>query len=289
MLKFLPFRSFSKSQLFFRLRTPFATSPEEPKPKKKLTEDEKRSQFEAFTDSFFEVLKKEKAPSTKKGIDYTYNSRVIYSNNVDQKILSSNTRSRFLIGALWTCLGYASFAYIHPLVTIIPAWFASGSFLAYFLANNYAKKLVYQINISEDQKSLEIMVAKGKNKEIKAKIEDMDLFDIIELKDRKGKKESENQEKLSNNFVAVFDVRDEKGKNYNELRLFIESQNIKVENMDLFKFVLIGNQAEVDKFRFVSEKEKVRELEKENKEMDRKIEEEFERIKKETEVAEEKK
>jgi hypothetical protein len=117
------------------------------------------------------------------------------------------------------------------------------------------------------------------SKEIKAKIEDMDLFDIVELKERNPKRNEEK--KISNNFVAVFDVKDEKGKMLNALRLFIEQNNITIENMDLFKYVLMGNQSEVDKFKFIEMKEKVKEEEKEAKEIDKKIEEEFERIKKE--------
>jgi hypothetical protein len=146
------------------------------------------------------------------------------------------------------------------------------------MGNSYAKKLVSQIDLSEDQKNLMIKVVKG-SKEIKAKIEDMDLFDIVELKERNPKRNEEK--KISNNFVAVFDVKDEKGKMLNALRLFIEQNNITIENMDLFKYVLMGNQSEVDKFKFIEMKEKVKEEEKEAKEIDKKIEEEFERIKKE--------
>jgi len=276
-------RAFPKFRLIFQTRALFTTNPDPQNSSKPLDSTAERSKFEDFTESFFEVLKQSKKnqpinKENKEGIDYQYSSRTIYHNKIDTKIFNSNNRTRFAIGTLWIVIGYATFVYIHPLITIIPAWFSSGSYLGYFMGNSYAKKLVSQIDLSEDQKNLMIKVVKG-SKEIKAKIEDMDLFDIVELKERNPKRNEEK--KISNNFVAVFDVKDEKGKMLNALRLFIEQNNITIENMDLFKYVLMGNQSEVDKFKFIEMKEKVKEEEKEAKEIDKKIEEEFERIKKE--------
>lgn len=214
---------------------------------------------------------------------------MIYKNHIDPRIFNSNNRSRLVLGSLWSIIGYGSFAYIHPLITVIPAWFASGAFLGYFMGKSYAKKLVHQIDLSEDQKSVSILCVKGK-KEIRAKVQDMDLFDIVEVKDRnQSAKEAEKEAgKVSANFIAVFDVKDENGKELNALRLFIDQRNVRIENMDLFRHVMAGNQAEVEKFRFVEPGEIAREQEKEQKEMDKSIEEEFERIKKEAEEKERK-
>lgn len=154
------------------------------------------------------------------------------------------------------------------------------------MGNSYSKKLVWQIDISQDQKGLGIKVVNGK--EIKVKIEDMDLFDIVELKERNPKGKEKEPKAVSNNFVAVFDVKDEKGKEITGMRLFIEPQHIKVENMDLFKHILLGNREEVDKFQFVEPEQRAKEQEKDAKEIDKKIEEEFERIKKEAEEKKEK-
>lgn len=282
-------RSISHLPRFLPLRAFFSEAPNPKisnKPESSTSSTDERSQFDNFAESFFEILKKsdKKAPFSKLSeTNYSYHSRTIYHNKVDPKIFTSNTKYKFVLGTLWVCISYASFIYIHPLITILPLWFASGSFIGFFLGNNYAKKLVHKIIISEDQKNVSIYVAKGKNQEIKAKIEDMDLFDIVELKDRTNNKENEKVEKLSNNFVAVFDLIDIKGNTLNELRLFIEPKNIEIENIDLFKNIMMGNQEAVDKFKFIEENVRQKEEEKEEKDLERKIEEEFERIKQENE------
>lgn len=274
-------RFLRKPRFLLPIRASFSETPKDPK--NPTDEASDKSKFEDFTDSFFEVLKNAtKSTQTQK----IFSSRTIYHNKLDPKIFISNNRTRLAIGSLWLVIGYASFAYIHPIVTLIPAWFASGSFLGFFMGNSYSKKLVWQIDISQDQKGLGIKVVNGK--EIKVKIEDMDLFDIVELKERNPKGKEKEPKAVSNNFVAVFDVKDEKGKEMTGMRLFIEPQHIKVENMDLFKHILLGNQEEVDKFQFVEPEQRAKEQEKDAKEIDKKIEEEFERIKKEAEEKKEK-
>lgn len=280
MLKFSRFPKFLlRNQVFFR----FSEKSSPNKGNDPSSKSSERSQFEQFTDSFFKLMKQNDKNSSEINleVDYRYYSRTIYYNKVDPQIFKSNTRYRLVGGVLWMIIGYASFIYIHPLITIIPAWFASGCFLGYFLGNSYAKKLVYKMDLSPDQKFLTLYVAKG-NKSVKVKIEDMDLFDIAELKPKNEKKEktdSEQPQKISNYFVAIFDAKDEKGKSINGLRAFMNPTNINIENMDLFKQVLVGNQEEVEKFHYVDENEK----KKEEKELDEKITEEFERIKKESE------
>ena len=282
----LPLKKTSNKIFYFIQTNSFSEGSYNKKSQTKDQDSSDKSKFEQFTDSFFEILKREKGTLNEGPINYNYSSRVIYSNNIDPKLLLSNTRTRLIMTFLWTFLGYASFVYIHPLVTLIPAWFGSGNFLAFILAKNYANKLVCQVLISEDQKYVEMKVSKLKSKPIRAKIEDMDLYDIMELKEKTTNKDPNQHKKLSNSFVAIFDVNDEKGSSFHELRLFIEPKNINIENMDLFKYVLNGNQTEVDKFRFLEEQERIKEIEKENHEIDKKIEEEFERIKQEAEPEE---
>lgn len=280
MLKFSRFpKSLLRKQVFFC----FSEKSDPNKVNNTSSNASERSQFEQFTDSFFKLLKQndKKYSEANIDVDYRYYSRTIYHNKVDPQIFKSNTRYRLVGGVLWMLIGYASFIYIHPLITVLPAWFASGCFLGYFLGNSYAKKLVYQMDLSPDQKYLTLYVAKG-NKSLNVKIEDMDLFDIAELKsknDKKEKADSEQPKQISNYFVAIFDAKDEKGKSINGLRAFINPSSISIENMDLFKQILVGNQEEVEKFHYVDENEK----KKEEKELDEKISEEFERIKKESE------
>lgn len=139
------------------------------------------------------------------------------------------------------------------------------------MANSYERKVVKLIKLSYDKKTVEMQVLKGRKKNFICKIEDVDMTDIVDIGRGKGEE----------NFVVTFDAKDLDGNQRKQLRVFIEPGITNIENYELLKSVLLGNEEEVGKFEFDENLKKKKE--EEEKQLDNKIEEEFERIKKEAE------
>lgn len=156
-------------------------------------------------------------------------------------------------------------------LALLPAFLASGSILSLIMANNYEKRVVKFIKLNLSQKTVEIQVLKGRKKNFTCKIEDVDMTDIVDI----GRRKEEET------FVVTFDATDIDGNQRKQLRIFIEPGITNIENYDLLKSVLLGNEEEVGTFELDENLKKNKE--EEEKALDKKIEEEFERIKKEAE------
>jgi hypothetical protein len=245
--------------------------------------------FSKYANSFFNYLRGEQNPNEK-----TYSSLKIFSSRINLKYISASVQAQLYYTLFFSGIGYLVYNYVHVYLTAVPLWLASGSFVGFFMANSYAKKMVHQIELVDTSgEYVKLHVARGRHKEIICKIEDIELLDVFSLQPKKmpvATENSEEQEQSSEsnkkaigkgNFVANFHVDDINGKKFSNLRMIIDDKVCDIENVELLKHILLGDADEVKKFRFDdSFREKVL---KEDQEYEKQIEEEFHRIKREKE------
>lgn len=245
--------------------------------------------FSKYANSFFNYLRGEQNPNEK-----TYSSLNIFSSRINLKYISASVQAQLYYTLFFSGIGYLVYNYVHVYLTIVPLWLASGSFVGFFMANSYAKKMVHKIELVDTSgEYVKLHLAKGRHKEVICKIEDIELLDVFSLQPKKvpaavagENNENEDQEPRKNafgkgNFVATFHVDDVNGKKFANLRMIIDDKICDIENVELLKHILLGENDEVQKFKFDdSFKQNVL---KEDQEYERQIEQELERIKKEKE------
>ncbi len=144
---------------------------------------------------------------------------------------------------LWIFIGTLTFLFIHPFVSIIPAWICSGNMLSTFMTNKFAKNLVYKIILSKENVNLVHIFIALKQKEIVCEIKKMELKDVKEITDKNKKK-----------YIVEFEVPNQKGKKQLG-KIYLDFDLNRIENVEIFKYILTADAEAVKNMKFV-EKEK---------------------------------
>ena len=174
-------------------------------------------------------------------------SLTAFDNKMDVKMFNSQYNYYKLNSVVWIFIGTLTFLFIHPLVSVIPAWVSSGNMLSTFLTNKFAKKLVYKMVLSKENKDLvEIFVAL-KQRELVANVKNVEMKEIKEMDVEKKKK-----------FIVTFDVLTEKGKMEKGLKFYVDFEHNRIENFKLFEYILTADLEKLKEMQTDEVKEEIK-------------------------------
>lgn len=166
------------------------------------------------------------------------NKYLAFDNKMDTIMFNSQYRFYQFNSVIWLVIGTLTFIYIHPLASFIPAWISSGNIFSTFLTNKFAKTLVYKIMLSEENKNLAHIFIALKQKEIVCQIKNIQLKEIKEIEDADKKMK----------YVITFETVSAKQKIEKNLKIYLDLDRVRVENIDLFNYIMTSDSSHLSSF-----------------------------------------
>jgi hypothetical protein len=172
-------------------------------------------------------------PSDEKMTNKIYRNTTIFLNKkIDVPGFLSYKRYFVATIAFWIALGGLSFAYLHPLAALIPSWFASGNMLSFYLSTSFAMKLIYKIDLDNELGNKVNLFAILRKKPLEIFVRDIKITQVEKVTDKEEV------------YIVKFNAKDKNGKQIKDAKIFFPV-NIFIENNELFKNILLGNEEEV--------------------------------------------
>lgn len=174
-----------------------------------------------------------------------YNDYIAFNTKVDLKYLNAQYKLYKINIFTWITIGTLVFIYVHPIASFIPAWIASGNMHPLFLAYKYSRKNVSKITLSQNNPEIINIVLALKEKEIQCQVKNIELKNFEEIYVEKKPK-----------YVISFDVTSLQNKKIQDLKIFLDSEHMRVENFQLFKYILSSDVEKIKSMTYVKKEEK---------------------------------
>ena len=132
-----------------------------------------------------------------------------------------------------------------------------GQSVVFLRAQKYLRSIVYKMEYIQKSKQIRLHKVIGKHKLIETHAENIHLKDVINNDSSYRQQHNSQNNQDFQSFIVLFDVLNHPDQHqspqplFKDLKLLVEPQMSEVENIDLFRTILNGDQEELDQFYFI--------------------------------------
>lgn len=203
---------------------------------------EQQELYDHFFGTIKQSLQRTVADPTK------YQNAVIYYNKIGGEFVKGNAYSSIVTSGIWMILSVVTYQFVHPYAAVIPGWFFTGGMLKVSLGFQFLQKISQKIVLHKSKES--VSITQANNKQIHCKIKDISLNGIYE-KTRRGLRPISSKNVTKDNleqFLISYNLVDESGRKYIDLRILISDEFTLFENVPLFIAIIQGDHKKVAEF-----------------------------------------